>query len=110
MGDPNQLNTPIECGKQLSLCEEGESVDPRIVAYLLIKIIKDKDKKAHKTTNTRIYNNVIHKKDDKVVKLWKRNLKYKGNWIQEVQGTMMLVATVIAPIAFQVGVNPPGGL
>lgn len=35
MGDPNQLNTPIECGKQLSLCEEGESVDPRIVAYLL---------------------------------------------------------------------------
>ncbi|XP_016903124.1 uncharacterized protein LOC107992044 [Cucumis melo] len=44
-------------------------------------------------------------------KIWrKKNLKYKGNWIEEVQVTMMLVATVIATVTFQAGVNHPGGV
>ncbi|XP_022925436.1 uncharacterized protein LOC111432735 [Cucurbita moschata] len=42
--------------------------------------------------------------------LWMKNLKYKGDWLQEVQGTMMLVATVIATVAFQGAINPPGGV
>ena len=41
---------------------------------------------------------------------WRMNLKYKGDWFQEVQGTMMLVATVIATVTFQAGLNPPGGV
>ena len=39
-----------------------------------------------------------------------KNLEYKGDWFQEVQGTMMLVATVIATVAFQGAINPPGGV
>ncbi|XP_022973933.1 uncharacterized protein LOC111472564 [Cucurbita maxima] len=40
----------------------------------------------------------------------KSKLEYKGDWFQEVQGTMMLVATVIATVAFQGAINPPGGV
>ncbi|KAG6581828.1 hypothetical protein SDJN03_21830, partial [Cucurbita argyrosperma subsp. sororia] len=43
-------------------------------------------------------------------KTWRKKLKYKGDWVQEVQGTMMLVATVIATVTFQAGVNPAGGV
>ncbi|XP_023528990.1 ankyrin repeat-containing protein At5g02620-like isoform X3 [Cucurbita pepo subsp. pepo] len=43
-------------------------------------------------------------------KAWRKKLKYKGDWVQEVQGTMMLVATVIATVTFQAGVNPAGGV
>ncbi|KAA0051191.1 ankyrin repeat-containing protein [Cucumis melo var. makuwa] len=43
-------------------------------------------------------------------KVWRKKLKYRGDWVQEVQGTMMLVATVIATVTFQGGVNPPGGV
>ncbi|XP_023535332.1 alpha-latrocrustotoxin-Lt1a-like [Cucurbita pepo subsp. pepo] len=42
--------------------------------------------------------------------LWMKNLEYKGDWFQDVQGTMMLVATVIATVAFQGAINPPGGV
>ncbi|KAA0058454.1 ankyrin repeat-containing protein [Cucumis melo var. makuwa] len=41
--------------------------------------------------------------------IWKKNLKYKGDWQKEVQGTLMLVATVIATVTFQGAINPPGG-
>ncbi|XP_022980640.1 ankyrin repeat-containing protein NPR4-like isoform X2 [Cucurbita maxima] len=43
-------------------------------------------------------------------KTWRKKLKYKGDWVQEVQGIMMLVATVIATVTFQAGVNPAGGV
>ena len=43
-------------------------------------------------------------------KAWRKKLKYKGDWVEEVQGTMMLVATVIATVTFQAGVNPAGGV
>ncbi|XP_022955459.1 ankyrin repeat-containing protein At5g02620-like isoform X4 [Cucurbita moschata] len=43
-------------------------------------------------------------------KTWRKKLKYKGDWVQEVEGTMMLVATVIATVTFQAGVNPAGGV
>ncbi|KAG2716328.1 hypothetical protein I3760_03G120600 [Carya illinoinensis] len=33
-----------------------------------------------------------------------------GNWIDETRGTLMLVASVIATVTFQVGLNPPGGV
>ncbi|XP_059455127.1 ankyrin repeat-containing protein BDA1-like [Corylus avellana] len=39
-----------------------------------------------------------------------RRLKHQGNWIDETRGTLMVVATVMATIAFQVGINPPGGV
>ncbi|XP_023535331.1 ankyrin repeat-containing protein BDA1-like [Cucurbita pepo subsp. pepo] len=42
--------------------------------------------------------------------LWRKNFEYQGDWLQEVQGTMMLVATVIATVAFQGAINPPGGV
>ena len=35
----------------------------------------------------------------------KTKLEYKGDWFQEVQGTMMLVVTVIATVAFQGAIN-----
>ncbi|XP_022956269.1 uncharacterized protein LOC111458021 [Cucurbita moschata] len=42
--------------------------------------------------------------------IWKNSLKYKGDWLQEVQGTLMLVATVIATVTFQGAIDPPGGI
>ncbi|KAK8618733.1 hypothetical protein V6N13_132714 [Hibiscus sabdariffa] len=37
-------------------------------------------------------------------------LKHQGNWIKEMQGSLMLVATLTATISFQVAFSPPGGV
>ncbi|OMO66029.1 hypothetical protein COLO4_30802 [Corchorus olitorius] len=37
-------------------------------------------------------------------------LKHRQNWIQEMQGTLMLVATVTATISYQSATTPPGGV
>jgi len=34
----------------------------------------------------------------------------KGNWIEEMRGSLMIVATVIASLTFQIAINPPGGV
>ncbi|KAE8124862.1 hypothetical protein FH972_019709 [Carpinus fangiana] len=39
-----------------------------------------------------------------------KHLKTQENWIEETRGTLMVVATVIASMAFQAGINPPGGV
>jgi hypothetical protein len=39
-----------------------------------------------------------------------KHLKNQENWIEETRGTLMVVATVIASMAFQAGINPPGGV
>jgi hypothetical protein len=36
--------------------------------------------------------------------------KHQGNWMEETRGTLMVVATVIATMAFQAGISPPGGV
>jgi hypothetical protein len=36
--------------------------------------------------------------------------KYQENWMKETSGTLMIVATVIATMAFQAGISPPGGV
>ncbi|KAG6721304.1 hypothetical protein I3842_03G107500 [Carya illinoinensis] len=41
---------------------------------------------------------------------WVKHLQRHGNWIDETRGTLMLVATVIATVTFQAGLNPPGGV
>ena len=35
-------------------------------------------------------------------------LKYKGDWIEETHGAVMVVATVITTITFQPAISPPG--
>ncbi|KAF5447916.1 hypothetical protein F2P56_033432 [Juglans regia] len=40
---------------------------------------------------------------------WVKHLQSQSNWIDETRGTLMLVATVIATMTFQSGINPPGG-
>ncbi|XP_041005552.1 ankyrin repeat-containing protein ITN1-like isoform X2 [Juglans microcarpa x Juglans regia] len=42
--------------------------------------------------------------------VWAKYLEYQGNWVDETRGTLMLVATVIATMTFQAGINPPGGV
>ncbi|KAF5480468.1 hypothetical protein F2P56_001216 [Juglans regia] len=42
--------------------------------------------------------------------VWAKHLQYQGNWVDETRGTLMLVATVIATMTFQAGINPPGGV
>jgi hypothetical protein len=39
-----------------------------------------------------------------------KHWKHQGNWKEETRGTLMIVATVIATMAFQAGINPPGGV
>ncbi|XP_041003884.1 serine/threonine-protein phosphatase 6 regulatory ankyrin repeat subunit B-like [Juglans microcarpa x Juglans regia] len=43
---------------------------------------------------------------------WVKHFKRQGrsNWVVETRGTLMLVATVIATVTFQAGINPPGGV
>ncbi|XP_062160169.1 ankyrin repeat-containing protein ITN1-like [Alnus glutinosa] len=36
--------------------------------------------------------------------------KHQKNWKDKTRGTLMVVATVIATMAFQAGINPPGGV
>ncbi|KAJ1416851.1 PGG domain [Sesbania bispinosa] len=43
-------------------------------------------------------------------KFWYKYLQYQGNWIEETRGTLMVVATVIATMAFQLTISPPGGV
>ncbi|KAM6585344.1 hypothetical protein CsatB_012346 [Cannabis sativa] len=35
---------------------------------------------------------------------------YKGEWLKEMRGSIMVVATVIATMTFQTATNPPGGV
>ncbi|KAG6721307.1 hypothetical protein I3842_03G107600 [Carya illinoinensis] len=44
------------------------------------------------------------------LRVWAKYLQYQGNWVDETRGTLMLVATVIATMTFQAGINPPGGV
>ena len=37
-------------------------------------------------------------------------LKHKGNWIQEIRGALMVVATVITTITYQPALSPPSGV
>ncbi|XP_035539250.1 ankyrin repeat-containing protein At5g02620-like [Juglans regia] len=43
---------------------------------------------------------------------WFKHFKRRGqsNWVEQTRGTLMLVATVIATVTFQTGINPPGGV
>ncbi|KAE8021211.1 hypothetical protein FH972_007125 [Carpinus fangiana] len=41
-----------------------------------------------------------------LVKHW----NHQGNWMEETRGTLMVVATVMATMAFQAGISPPGGV
>ena len=41
---------------------------------------------------------------------WLNYLRYEGNWLEEMRGTLMVVATVITTITFQPILNPPGGV
>ncbi|KAF5442135.1 hypothetical protein F2P56_037049 [Juglans regia] len=41
---------------------------------------------------------------------WFKHLQSRDNWIDETRGTLMLVATVIATVTFEAGLNPPGGV
>ncbi|KAM4099838.1 hypothetical protein ACB094_05G022600 [Castanea mollissima] len=41
---------------------------------------------------------------------WLEYLRYKGDWLEETRGSLMVVATVITTITFQPALSPPGGL
>ncbi|KAK9280988.1 hypothetical protein L1049_003879 [Liquidambar formosana] len=43
-------------------------------------------------------------------KAWKVYLKADSNYLEEARGNLMVTATVTATIAFQSGINPPGGV
>ncbi|XP_022714540.1 uncharacterized protein LOC111274173 [Durio zibethinus] len=40
----------------------------------------------------------------------KNYLKHQSNWVEEMQGTLLLVATLTATISFQVAISPLGGV
>ncbi|XP_031267462.1 ankyrin repeat-containing protein BDA1-like [Pistacia vera] len=42
-------------------------------------------------------------------KYWKKLLKYKSEYFEKTRGNLMVVATLIAGMSFQVATNPPGG-
>ncbi|PIN00659.1 26S proteasome regulatory complex, subunit PSMD10 [Handroanthus impetiginosus] len=50
-------------------------------------------------TNTPLHNNS-----------WKRLFQNQAEWLEKKKSALMVVASLIATMAFQVGVNPPGGV
>jgi hypothetical protein len=36
--------------------------------------------------------------------------KNEGNYLEQIRGSLMVVATVIASLTFQIAINPPGGV
>ncbi|KAK6119649.1 hypothetical protein DH2020_046615 [Rehmannia glutinosa] len=41
---------------------------------------------------------------------WERLLKQQDDWLEKTKSALMVVASLIATVAFQVGVNPPSGV
>ncbi|KAL7121852.1 hypothetical protein ACP275_01G009700 [Erythranthe tilingii] len=41
---------------------------------------------------------------------WKKLLKQQDDWLEKKKSALMIVASLIATMAFQVGVNPPSGV
>ncbi|KAH6761350.1 ankyrin [Perilla frutescens var. frutescens] len=41
---------------------------------------------------------------------WGGLMKQHSDWLERTKSTLMIVATLIATMTFQVGVNPPGGV
>ncbi|KAF3434098.1 hypothetical protein FNV43_RR25201 [Rhamnella rubrinervis] len=39
-----------------------------------------------------------------------RLMRYKGDWIKDKTGALLIVATLIATLSYQTAVNPPGGV
>ncbi|KAK7294399.1 hypothetical protein RJT34_17288 [Clitoria ternatea] len=42
--------------------------------------------------------------------LFTRYQNYQRDWMEQKRGSLMLVATVIATMTFQIAINPPGGV
>ncbi|XP_022723758.1 ankyrin repeat-containing protein ITN1-like [Durio zibethinus] len=40
----------------------------------------------------------------------KSYFKHQSNWVEEMQGPLMVVATLTATVSFQVAISPPGGV
>ncbi|KAK7852057.1 hypothetical protein CFP56_040329 [Quercus suber] len=40
---------------------------------------------------------------------WLEYLRYKGDWLEETRGSLMVVANLITTITFQPALSPPGG-
>ena len=40
----------------------------------------------------------------------RRLLQYKGDWIKDKTGALLIVATLVATLSYQTAVNPPGGV
>ncbi|XP_010278879.1 PREDICTED: uncharacterized protein LOC104612916 [Nelumbo nucifera] len=51
---------------------------------------------------------VIHERQQDF-KLWKKPQNHE-DWVEKKRGTLMVVASLIATMAFQAGINPPGGV
>ncbi|XWS18839.1 hypothetical protein CRYUN_Cryun32bG0079500 [Craigia yunnanensis] len=49
-------------------------------------------------------------KTKSVLRKCKSYLKHQSNWVEEMHGTLMRVATLTATISFQVAISPPGGV
>jgi len=39
-----------------------------------------------------------------------RHENNQGNWMEQMRGSLMVVATVMASLTFQIAINPPGGV
>ncbi|MED6147757.1 hypothetical protein PIB30_046683 [Stylosanthes scabra] len=48
-----------------------------------------------------------------IAKVFERTLRDEGEniaWMEDIRGNLAMVATVIATVTFQIGLNPPGGV
>ncbi|CAH8260409.1 unnamed protein product [Arabidopsis lyrata] len=51
-----------------------------------------------------------HRHEESSSEWFVKYLKHQGDWLEKTRGNLMVTATVIAGMSFQVMVNPPGGV
>ncbi|KAJ4957379.1 hypothetical protein NE237_024490 [Protea cynaroides] len=103
----NTLNTYGFTALDVLLQSPRDLKDMDILMSLLqAGAMRAKDGSLGKKTKDQISSKPYHSKRSNS----KKDPKKKGDWVRKKRNTIMVVASLIATMAFQAGVNPPGGL
>ncbi|MBA0691180.1 hypothetical protein Goari_008822, partial [Gossypium aridum] len=100
---PRQYHTPFSCFAEAKPRTTSTDEDSNTTNLEPVAVGEEPGVKATKPGFSSLGMKSVYRK-------FKNYLKRQSNWVENMQGTLMLVATLIATISFQVAVSPPGGV